>query len=177
MPRAELPVLWHLEEPHDFQLSRQRFNREAARIRNGYASRRLSTRYLPPWNTANGYLQREVYRLVRHFDRSGHGGTIRNLVRDLGKEPQNLAFEQNIFHWGLLALEGPQGSMLNPQKRRLFANQMLYAHRHDVPELYLIGFIYQLGSQPLNIHERVASGRTARMVLWLREGGPETGSA
>lgn len=169
MSRKALPDLRELTDPHiGHQLSRL-LRREVGRIVRGYISRRKSTRYMPPWDNANGYLQREIYRLVRHFDQSGRSDAIHDLVQDLGRAPTSPTFQQNQFHWALLAMETRHEPLLKPAQRRLFANQLLYALRHGVPELYLIGFIYQIGSKPLTIHERVAGGRTALMVRKLCE--------
>lgn len=163
MPRAELPTLGNA--PANLR-SRRIFSQQASRIRDGYRRRLDRTNYMTPWDNPNGYLRREIYRLVRHFDSSDQGAAIQLIVRDAGREPRSPSYEQNMFHWGLLALEGPRGNLLTPQDRRKFANELLYANRHGVPELYLIGFLYQLGTQ-LDIHERVASPRVARIVRWI----------
>jgi hypothetical protein len=138
----------------------------ATRIRSGYLRRRRQTTPLPPWDTANGFLKRETYRLVRHFDLNGHGDAIQALVRHYGREPRSPTYSQNKFHWGFLAIQGEQDAFLRSPQRRLFAAELLYAERHDVPELFLLGFIYQLGAQE-SIFERIERPGAARMVRWI----------
>ena len=67
-------------------------------------------------------------------------------------------YEENPFHWGLLALFG-KSKLLTRDERRLFAAEMLYAHRHDVPPEYLLGFVYQVGKQAENMYEKVRSDK------------------
>ena len=56
------------------------------------------------------------------------------------------------------------GHGLDKDQRRLFANQMLYAHWHKIPEYLLIGFIYQLGPTD-RIFEKV---RASEREAWFR---------
>src|SRR3712207_4205875 len=144
MPRRPLPNLSN--EAGLRHVSQQLFRFEARRVWSGYAARRRRSGGRPPWDTANGFLKREAYRLVRHFDHSGHGDAIQALVRDYGREPRSPTYEQNKFHWGLLAIQGNRTDLLKSPQRRLFATELLYAELHGVPELHLIGFIYQLGT-------------------------------
>lgn len=108
---------------------------------------------MPPWNNPAGYLQREVYRLTRALDDAELGSIIERTVIANGSVPRSPTYQENKFHWGLLAVEGA-APLLTPPRRRLFASQMLYADRHNIPEAHLIGFIYQLGSQ-LCIYDRI----------------------
>jgi hypothetical protein len=83
--------------------------------------------------------------------------------------PESPTFEANPFHWCLVALNDGQRVNLTRATRRRFGNELLYADKHDVPELYLVGFIYQLGAG-FDIHERVHSFPEARMVREIRRG-------
>lgn len=134
------------------------------RILDGYQRRirmRENRRTLPPWDTPSGYLQRETYRLVRLLDDHGLSSAITQTVALNGRVPRSPTYEDNKFHWGLLAIEGAR-NFLTPQQRRLYAGQMLYAARHGVPEVHLIGFIYQLGSE-VSIFDRLNRPEVARL--------------
>jgi hypothetical protein len=83
--------------------------------------------------------------------------------------PESPTFEANPFHWCLVALNDGQRVNLTRATRRRFGNELLYADKHDVPELFLLGFIHQLGSR-YDIHERVHSFTEARMVREISRG-------
>lgn len=150
--------------------ARAHFSSEARRILKGWHRRRRievevkarRKKPSPPWDNSRGYLRREVYRLVRLFDELGHAEAIKAIVVQRGV-PRSPSYEENKFHWGFLALESHPSTVLNPHERRLFANQLLYADRHEVPEVHLIGFIYQLGSK-ISIFDRVANPRLALLA-------------
>lgn len=146
--------------------ARSLFARDVERIRRGWERRRRHEQKVaagrkkpkPPWDNSTGYLRREIYRLVRLFDELEHGGAIQAIVRARGA-PRSPTYDENKFHWGLLAFEPATAQALSPHQRRLFASQLLYAERHNVPEAYLIGFIYQTGLGTL-IFESVSGGAT-----------------
>lgn len=111
-----------------------------------------------PQMSRNGRLKREIYALVRHFLAQDHGNVIKEIVEDDGRAPANgPAFEDNPFHWGLLSLFEARGDGLSRGDRYLFARQMLYAHKHDVPPNLLVGFIYQSG-KPQDIAQKLLAG-------------------
>ncbi len=83
--------------------------------------------------------------------------------------PSSPAFDANPFHWCLVALNDGRHISLTRATRRRFANELLYADQHDVPELYLLGFIYQLGAR-FDIHERVQNFDRARVVSEIGRG-------
>lgn len=147
MPRSQLPAL--SVEISDVRAT-QIFAAQAARIRRGYRERRAEERgnyrsKVPPWNTPNGFLKREVYRLVRHFDLADSAQTIIDLVRRRDMEPADLTYQQNKFHWGFLAIAPGTGRFISRQDRSRFSSELMLADAEDVPELYLIGFLYQIG--------------------------------
>lgn len=125
-------------------LASRLFTRAADQITCDWIKRSKSDG-LPPAETATGYLKRSAYTLIRAYLDAGCGRIIIDQVRREGRIPKRgPAFDVNPFHWGLLAIFADD-SIVNKDERRLFANQFLYAYRHDVPEHFLIGFLYQLG--------------------------------
>lgn len=125
---------------------------------------------LAPTETATGYLKRSGYTLIRTYLDAARGGIIIDQVRKDGRVPKRgPTFEENPFHWGLLAIFADD-SIISKDERRLFANQFLYAHRHNVPEHFLIGFLYQLGKTQ-QVFDHVRSGR--RELWYSRHAGSE----
>lgn len=125
---------------------------------------------LAPTETATGYLKRSGYTLIRTYLDAALGGIIIDQVRKDGRVPKRSpTFEENPFHWGLLAIFADD-SIISKDERRLFANQFLYAHRHNVPEHFLIGFLYQLGKTQ-QVFDHVRSGR--REPWYSRHAGSE----
>ena len=122
-----------------------------------------------PWNDEYGYLKRATYRIVRHFNAAPVGKlAIQEIVRDWDRIPRKPTYDENPFHWGLLGLHPHESDWLSKQARGRFARELLLADRADVPELYLIGFIYQLGRQGGEVHEHV---RKPGKLLMLRRIG------
>lgn len=121
---------------------------------------REAVKKLPPTDTAQGFFKRGAYRLICHFLDAGRDDIIKQFVEGDGNvPPRGPSFADNPFHWGLLAMS-KDGKLITKDQRRLYASQMLYAHRHGVPEHFLIGFIYQLG-------------RTDRIFAKVRQGAFE----
>jgi|JI7StandDraft_1071085.scaffolds.fasta_scaffold180740_2 hypothetical protein len=114
-------------------------------VRRGW-NERLQTKGLPPDDTSLGFFKRSAYVVITTFMEAPNGEEIiQQGVVDCNRVPKKgPTYDENPFHWGLLAMFS-EHSIINKDQRRLFANQLLYAHRHYVPEHYLIGFIYQLG--------------------------------
>jgi hypothetical protein len=120
---------------------------------------------LSPTETASGYLKRSAYTLVRTYLMLELNQVIVRQVEKDGRVPRRgPTFDQNPFHWGFLSIFVDDSS-ISKDERRLFANQLLYAHRHDVPEHFLIGFIYQLGKSQ-KIFDYV---RLGKLESWLHE--------
>jgi hypothetical protein len=142
--------------------------RELNSIREQVGAARRLTRPAP-WEAPYGVLKRRTYRLVRLARSEGWLGAIRDEVTANAWVPSSPMFEANPFHWCLVALNDGQRVNLTRATRRRFANELLYADKHDVPELYLVGFIYQLGAR-FDIHERVQNFNEARMVSEIGRG-------
>ena len=134
--------------------------RAADYIERGHTER--EGRKLPPADTALGFLKRGAYLTIETFIEDRAIRTIEGIAKQTGRITTSTpAISENPFHWGLLAMF--DANVITKEQRRLFASQLLYAHRHQVPECYLIGFIYQLG-ETSGIYEKV---RTNRRETWF----------
>jgi len=116
----------------------------------------------PPYDTANGYLKREVYRLVRRCIAKQAVDLLQELVAKDDSSPKPTAYnEQDPFYWGFMFVCG-MDKRVSRQARWRFANELLYAHKHNVPPELLVGFIYQIGKSD-GLRERL---RTGQMEEW-----------
>lgn len=106
-----------------------------------------------------------------------------SVIRDLEREGITFRSSQmsqkNPFYWGLMSVlaiqneeekkdrknkkgdnEQKEKNKKNPVRRQdlhKFANELLYAHGHDVPPEFLVGFIYQIGSSDA-LKKRLSEG-------------------
>lgn len=119
----------------------------------------------PPYDTPNGYLKREVYRLVRRCIAKQAVDLLRELVQKDDSPPRPTAYnEQDPFYWGFMFVCG-MDKRVSRQARWRFANELLYAHKHNVPPELLVGFIYQIGKSD-GLRERL---RTCQMEEWYSD--------
>jgi hypothetical protein len=93
-------------------------------------------------------LKRGVYRLVRDCIKGGCLDILEESAEfQLGGKSHLKPSERNEanpFYWGLTAVCGDKNKLPRTTKSR-FAQELLYAHMHDVPSHFLIGFIHQIG--------------------------------
>lgn len=116
-------------------------------------------RGVAPSENKQAFIKREIYLLVRSFGVDGRGrSAIQALVRRDGNEPRTPLFEQNPFHWALLAFDPLRVDVARQPTLRRIANQLLYADRNHVPEQLLVGFLYQIGA-PDDIYAKVEEDR------------------
>ena len=113
----------------------------------------------PPFDTARGYLKREVYRYVcerldNKADRALEWCVEKTRGDRLLRRP---SFKDNPFHWVLFGLQNHPELNLKKGEVSRFGRQLLYAKIHKVPPELLIGFIYQTGS-PALINRKLANG-------------------
>jgi hypothetical protein len=94
---------------------------------------------------------------------------LKQLVEAGGWTIDSPAIEDNPFHWCLVAIDTELEIFGHNAARRRAAAELAFADRHDVPELYLIGFIYQLGSAT-DIHSRLARRERTLMVRAIERG-------
>jgi hypothetical protein len=147
------------------RLDARELGRQASHIRRGIADRDDGA-IRAPWDTKWGYLKCRVYALTRRLLAEDRAQIIEQLVRSYSKEPRGVPFAQNPFYWALIAIDAPRFRMIKRADRRRFANELLVAHQNDVPAMFLVGFLYQLGSAE-DIHARAARGGRSRMMRQL----------
>jgi hypothetical protein len=101
----------------------------------------------PHYDRPDGKLKRYVYRLVRDCLKGGWLEVLEESAkRQLGgsRLKPSERNDANPFYWGLTAVCGDKNKLPRTTKSR-FAQELLYAHMHDVPPEFLVGFIYQIG--------------------------------
>jgi hypothetical protein len=103
----------------------------------------------PPYYKANSKLKRTVYRLVRDCIKNDLVNVLKKSVEfqfgDKSQVKPSPTNAKNPFYWGFTAACGTDEKLARSNKSR-FSQELMYAHMHDVPPEFLIGFIYQIGS-------------------------------
>ena len=103
----------------------------------------------PPYDQPNSKLKRSVYRLVRYCLEHDLLGLLKKSVEfqleGKSRVKPSLHNAANPFYWGLTAVCGADNKLPRSSKSR-FAQELQYAHMHNVPPEFLVGFIYQIGS-------------------------------
>jgi len=98
-----------------------------------------------PYDKPNGYMKREVYRLVRSCLSRNAIDILQALVTEDDSLLRPTTYnDQDPFYWGFIFVCG-MDKRISRQNRWRFANELLYAHKHNVPPKLLVGFIYQIG--------------------------------
>ena len=99
-----------------------------------------------PYTKPLSILKVESYKFIRRKlrDIENHS-IIKRRAEEIGRDPSNLTFQRNQFHFGLIALDIDE-KILDAKRISLWARQMTYAARHEIPAHLLIGFLYQSGS-------------------------------
>jgi hypothetical protein len=128
----------------------------------------------------NSWFKRNAYRFLKRYVNAGKTAVfeqaIRHPPRQLGKRlPQRhlVGLDQirdNPFKLGLFAMFSDD--TLTRSDRHVFGNQMLYAHRHDVPPQHLIAFIRGAGS-PARIAAKLRDNAREPVINF---GGPTGGT-
>jgi hypothetical protein len=73
------------------------FNAEATRIRRGWEVRSNPNGSRPPWDSANGYLKRETYRLVQHLVCIQRVAVTRRSLTTLAKYPDSPVYSKTFL--------------------------------------------------------------------------------
>lgn len=115
-----------------------------------------------PYNRPANVLKRSVYTLGRQLIDLDKQHILAEYLQETSKSynkpPASIAtpdVEQNPYHWFYLLLLGE--NRLSKGKKRLVtrdqisksSRQLVYAEKNDVPPEYLIGFILQIGGDPI----------------------------
>lgn len=99
-----------------------------------------------PQESPLGFLKRVSYALITRYIEDERVILFEQAIRREGRGlPSTVKLRENPFYYGLLALFSSEHD-LSRQDRSYFAQQMLYAYRHRVPSRFLVGFLYQVGS-------------------------------
>jgi hypothetical protein len=119
-----------------------------AEIRVGNASNQL-IRYF----SEDSCWKRNVYTFVLHnTDNAASTYSLKRYTEELilgrvgGRLPNTPTFESNPFHWVLSALAADNAWEVKRSKVFRYGRHLLYAREHQVPEQFLIGFLYQAGT-------------------------------
>ena len=143
----------------------QAIHAEWEKRHNTHPESHLRQALTKPYNKPNSFLKREVYRLVRHCLTRRSVDLLQMLVTSDESSPRPSKHnEQDPFYWGFMFVCG-MDKRVSPQTRGKFANELLYAHKHDVPPDLLTGFIYQIGKSD-GLRERLLKGE---MEEWYEE--------
>lgn len=146
--------------PHRLTDAASAFLNSAEDIAEIFNAKR-GTKGLSPFEGPIGTFKRSAYALIRDtLAKPGGLRTLKNIESSLDIESRSFSDRRNPFYLGLLAFDENR-KLLKPQELYLFANQMLYAHRHNVPAYFLIGFLYQTGKQRLIVQKVVNDVREA----------------
>ena len=99
-----------------------------------------------PQESSLGFLKRVSYAIIARYIEDDRVVLFEQAIRREGRGlPSTVKLRDNPFYYGLLALFSSEHD-LSRQDRSYFAQQMLYAYRHRVPSRFLVGFLYQVGS-------------------------------
>lgn len=125
----------------------RQFDRACRQLIDEWEDRIAQKGTLSPYESANGFIKRESYRIITHYIMAGRASFFESVIRRDGRAlTSRVKLRDNPFHFGLLAMF-VDDEVISRQDRSVFATQMLYAFHHGVPPTFLIGFIYQAGSK------------------------------
>lgn len=110
---------------------------------------------VPPYDAAPGYLKRAVYEFVMDPAVSADGHerlkAIVQSERNAVSRPGYIG--ENPFFWGFSLVFGHDDKFPRADRSK-FAEQLLYASKHQVPARFLVGFLYQIGGHPRVLKQR-----------------------
>lgn len=115
-----------------------KFKRRADEIISGWVARKRSE--AGAGESPNAWFKRKAYSLLQEYVSTGKVGLFEKIAA-LDRRPHKLVAEatENPFKLGLLAMFIDES--ISRSDRHVFGNQMLYAHRHNVPAEFFNGFI------------------------------------
>jgi hypothetical protein len=131
---------------------REVFERAASELIWEWAARKRRSKPADA-ESPNAWFKREAYRFLREYVIAGNERFLESIVRR-DQRPSKLVQDalSNPFKLGLLAMCVDES--ISRSDRHVFGNQMLYAHRHDVPPEFLNGFIAVSG-KPAVIADKI----------------------
>lgn len=136
------------------QVAKRRIERRLEKLADRLADARwglddTAEKKLPPDQKLYSKFKRSVYMLVRDC--------LEHNLMDVIYDAVNWQYEgqntfkplphnrENPFYWGFWAVVDPDDKIPKTTRTR-FSQELLYAHLHDVPPEFLIGFIHQKGT-------------------------------
>lgn len=104
---------------------------------------------LPAYYDPNQIFVRYVYYFVRYRLAKGDSehGSIERMIEKANKKGllKSRRSRENPFRVGLLLLRHQVGHNMPDSSVTKFSVQLLYAHEHDIPPQWLMGFLVQAG--------------------------------
>lgn len=138
---------------HEWSDNAYDFLEEGKRLMTIYKSRKLehcNSAELSPFERPVGQFKRLAYGLIkRTISEPGGHNVIKSIVHYINHNGPS--YGSNPFYSALLVMDedrlelGNKHQALDRRTLALFANEMLYADRHNVPPCLLLGFLYQIG--------------------------------
>lgn len=111
-----------------------------------------------PLESRRGIIKVQAYRVIRFVIKYSVGKPEFPINPKRGLNRRVVCEERyNPFRWGLISLF-EESDLITRNERRLFSAEMQYAHAHDVPARFFLGFISQLGTAG-SIFKKVSSGQ------------------
>lgn len=98
-----------------------------------------------PNNALESVIKRGIYRLVNEINIKSQARSFERVLEAEIEGAFTSRFSENPYYWALRALS--DGGEVEVKKSVIsrYAQQLLYASKHNVPADLVIGFIYQVG--------------------------------
>lgn len=117
-----------------------------------------------PYDAPYSKLKRAAYRLVADYNNNDLIAVLISVLKESvqtqadskAKIKPSAANDANPFYWALTAVCQADYELPRSTKSRL-AQELQYAHMHDVPPEFLVGFIYQIGPSR-GLQEKIDNG-------------------
>jgi hypothetical protein len=142
------------------------FSEKATEILVECKSRREAKAPKSVFESGTSYLKTECYILIKNYMHWEKRQPIKELSRYDNRDNRQPTYEQNSFYWGLLAID-PIFSQIPEKHVHAYAQQLLYAHLHQVPPEHLVGFLHQSGS-PSRLNDKILRGFREDQFLKVR---------
>ncbi len=101
--------------------------------------------YKRPFERAVGYLQVEIYKLVKDISSSTQMHDLEDVCLSYMQRPPKTKFEDNAFIWVFAAIKRHGNFSLSDDTMNRYGIMLNYANKHGVPSELLIGFLHQAG--------------------------------
>jgi hypothetical protein len=128
------------------------------RLSSSYIDRieQLSGYSLTKNETAKNFLRREIYALGGCLMKNPPSWDVSEIAGEIRKRPTTRPDALTRTFHALLMCIYEEDDLISRQERSLIAQELEYAHRHNVPPELLCGFLYQSGARA-EIRKKLAS--------------------